>query len=154
MCVFISVYASMNFIAYRSSKVSSRPDYIHQLWQSGFSRVYSNCCCSFEPEIIKTGQLFNKTYTNNKVNFQESRTILNSCTKKVWKPIEGTRYVCLYLGVCIYRSMCVCVCVCLICVYVRVFICMNVCVYKCLWIYVYICVYVLVFVNVYECVCL
>ena len=44
-----------NFIPYRSS---SRPDCIfeiHQVWQSGFSRVYSNCCCScsFEPEIIK-----------------------------------------------------------------------------------------------------
>ena len=42
-----------NFIAYRSS---SCPDWIfeiHQLWQSGFSRMYSNCCCScsFEPEI-------------------------------------------------------------------------------------------------------
>ena len=41
-----------NFIAYRSSKVSSRLDCIHEirhLWQSGFSRVYSNCCwsCSF-----------------------------------------------------------------------------------------------------------
>ena len=38
-----------NVIAYRSSKVSSRPDCIfeiHQLWQSGFSTVYSNCCCS------------------------------------------------------------------------------------------------------------
>ena len=51
-----------NFIAYRSSKVSSGPDCIfeiHQLWQSGFSRVYSNACCSswFEPEIIKTGHL-------------------------------------------------------------------------------------------------
>ena len=50
-----------NFIVYRSSKVSWRPDCIfevHQLWQSGFSRVYSNCCCScsFEPEIIKIGQ--------------------------------------------------------------------------------------------------
>ena len=50
-----------NFIAYRSSKVSSRPDCIfeiHQLWQSGFSWVYSNCCCSFsfEAEIIKVGQ--------------------------------------------------------------------------------------------------
>ena len=49
-----------NFIAYRSSKVSSHRDCIfeiHQLWQSGFSRVYSNCCCScsFEPEIIKIG---------------------------------------------------------------------------------------------------
>ena len=46
------------FIAYRSSKVSSRPDCIfeiHQLWQSGFSRVYSNSCCScsFDPEIIQ-----------------------------------------------------------------------------------------------------
>ena len=31
-----------NLIAYRSSKMSSRPDCIfeiHQLWQSGFSRV-------------------------------------------------------------------------------------------------------------------
>ena len=50
-----------NFIAYCSFKVSSRPDCIfeiHQLWQSGFSRVYSNCCCScsFELEIIKIGQ--------------------------------------------------------------------------------------------------
>ena len=35
-----------NFIAYRSFNVSSRPDCIleiHQLWQSGFSRVYSDC---------------------------------------------------------------------------------------------------------------
>ena len=34
-----------NSIAYHSSKVSSRADCIfeiHQLWQSGFSRVYSN----------------------------------------------------------------------------------------------------------------
>ena len=50
-----------NFTAYRFSKVSWRPDYIfeiHQLWQSGFSSVYSNCCCSysFEAEIIKIGQ--------------------------------------------------------------------------------------------------
>ena len=49
-----------NFIAYRSSKVSARPDCIfenHQLWQSGLSRVYSNSCCSFlfGAEIIKIG---------------------------------------------------------------------------------------------------
>ena len=57
---FCGIFPSLkqNFIAYYSSKVSSRPDCIfeiHQLWQSGFSRVYSNCCCScsFEPEIIK-----------------------------------------------------------------------------------------------------
>ena len=59
-----------NFIAYRSSKVSERPDCIfeiHQLWQSVFSRVYSNCCCScsFEPEIIKIGQSSHKMYSNH-----------------------------------------------------------------------------------------
>ena len=84
-----------NFIAYRSS---SRPDCffeIHQLWQSGFSRVYSNscCCCLFEPEIIKIGQSSHKRYSNNIVNFQASTTILNSCKKKVWKLIESTTYV-------------------------------------------------------------
>ena len=86
-----------NFIAYRSSKVSSRPDCIFeidQLWQSGFSRVYSNfyCSCSFEREIIKIGQSSHKMYGNNILNFQQSTTILNACTKKVWKLIEGTTY--------------------------------------------------------------
>ena len=76
-----------NFIAYRPSKVSSRPDCIfeiHQLWQSGFSRVYSNCCCScsFEPEIIKIGQSSHKMYRNNILNFQESTTFLNTCKKR------------------------------------------------------------------------
>ena len=59
-----------NFIAYRSSKVSSRPDCIieiHQLWQSGFRMVYSNCycSCSSKPEIIKIGQSSHKMYSNN-----------------------------------------------------------------------------------------
>ena len=76
-----------NFIAYRSFQVFSRPDCIfeiHQLWQSGFSRVYSNCCCScwFEPEIIKISQSSHKMYSNNILNFQEPTTILNACTKK------------------------------------------------------------------------
>ena len=35
-----------NSIAYRSSKVSNCIFEIHQLWQSGFSRVYSNSYCS------------------------------------------------------------------------------------------------------------
>ena len=65
-----------NFIAYRSSRVSSCPDCIfkiHQLWQSGFSRVYSNCCCScsFEAEILKIGQSSYKIYSNKILNFQE-----------------------------------------------------------------------------------
>ena len=95
---YVSVaFFQQNFIACRSSKVSSRPDCIfetHQLWQSGFSRVYSNCCCSylFESEIIKIGQSSHKMYSNNIVNFQESTTILNACTKKVWKLIECTMY--------------------------------------------------------------
>ena len=77
-----------NFITYRSSKVSSRPDYIfeiHQLWQSGFSWVYSNSCCScsFEPESIKIGQSFHKMYSNNILNFQKSRTILNAWQKSL-----------------------------------------------------------------------
>ena len=84
-----------NFIAYRSSKVSSHPDYIFEiqlLWQSGFSSVYSNSCwgCSFESEIIKIGQSSHEMNSNNKVNFQESTTNLNACTKKFWRFIEGT----------------------------------------------------------------
>ena len=83
-----------NFIAYRSSKVSDCIFDNHQLWQSGFSRVYSNCCCScwFEAEIIKIGQSSHKMYSNNIVNFQESTIILNACKKNVWKLIEGTMY--------------------------------------------------------------
>ena len=61
-----------NFIAYRSSKVSSRPDCIfeiHQLRKSGFSWVYSCCSCSFEPEILKIVQSSHKMYSNNVLNF-------------------------------------------------------------------------------------
>ena len=76
-----------NFVAYVSSKVSSRPDCIfeiHQLWQSGFSRVYSNSCysCSFKPEILKINQSSHKMYSNNTLTFQDFTTILNACTEK------------------------------------------------------------------------
>ena len=85
-----------NFIAYRSSKVSSRLDCIfeiHQQWQSGYSRVYSNCCCScsFEPRIIKFGQSTHKMYSNNILNFQESTSTLNACTKKSGNLLKGPR---------------------------------------------------------------
>ena len=56
----------------------------------------SYCSCSFEAEIIKIGQSSHKMYSNNIVNFQESTTILNTCTKKVGKIIEGTTYVSIY----------------------------------------------------------
>ena len=83
-----------NFIVYRFSKVSDCIFYIHQLWQSGFSRMYSNCCCScwFEAEIIKIGQSSHKMYSNKILNFQESMRILNAYTKNVWKLIEGSTY--------------------------------------------------------------
>ena len=94
--VSVAFFLKQNFIAYRSSKVSSRPDCIfeiHQLWQSGFSRVYSNCCCScwFEAEIIKIGQSSHKMYSNNIVNFQEYKTILNACTKKSGNLLKALR---------------------------------------------------------------
>ena len=92
---FCGIFPSFkqNFIAYRSS---SRPDCIfeiHQLWQSGFSREYSNSCCScsFESETIKIDQSSHKMHSNNILNFQEFTTILNTYTKK-WKLIEGTTY--------------------------------------------------------------
>ena len=118
---FCGIFPSLkqNSIAYRSSKVSSRPDYIfeiHQLWQSGFSRMYSNyfCSCLFEPEIIKIGQSSRKMYSNN-MNFQESTTILNVCTKKSGNLLNTPRMcasVCVWASVCVCERACVCVCLC------------------------------------------
>ena len=98
--------SKQNLIAYRSSKVSSRPDCIfeiHQLWQSGFSRVYSNCCCSclFAGEIIKIGQSSHKMYSNNILNFQESTTTLNACTKS----LETYWMHCVYIYIYIWEYL-------------------------------------------------
>ena len=96
--VSVAFFSSLkqNFIAYHSSKVSDCIFEIHQLWQSGFSWVYSNCCCGcwFEPKIIKIGQSSHKMYCNNLLNFQESTTIFNDRTKKVRKLIVCTSYIC------------------------------------------------------------
>ena len=81
-----------NFIAHRSSKASSRPDCIfeiHQQWQSDFSRVYSNCCCSCS---FKPGLSSYKMYSTNILNFQESST-LKCLYKKVCKVIECTNKI-------------------------------------------------------------
>ena len=95
---FSGIFPSLeyNFIAYSSCKVSSRPDSIfeiHQLWQSGFSRVYLNSCssCSFEHEVIKIDQSSHKMYRNNMLNFQESSIILNVCIKKSGKLLNAPR---------------------------------------------------------------
>ena len=55
--------------------------------------VYSNCCCScsFEPEIIKIGQLSHKMYSNKILNFQKCKTILNACTKKSGNLLKAPR---------------------------------------------------------------
>ena len=85
--VSVAFFPSLNhnFIVYRSSKVSSRPDCIFEIRQLWQSRVYSNSCCScsFEPEILKIGQSSHTMYSNNILNFQESTTILNACTKSL-----------------------------------------------------------------------
>ena len=83
---FCVIFPSLkqDFIAYRSSKMSDCIFEIHQLWQPGVSRVYSNSYCSswFEPEIVKIDLSSYTMYSNNILNFQESTTILNAYTKK------------------------------------------------------------------------
>ena len=83
------------FLAYHSSKVPDWIFEIHQQWQSGFSRVHSNFCCSclFEPEIIKIGLSSHEMSSNNIVNFQDSTPNLNAHTKKVWKLIVCPWYL-------------------------------------------------------------
>ena len=55
--------------------------------------MYSNsyCSCSFEPEIIKISQSSHKMYSNKILNFQESTTILNACTKKSGNVLNAPR---------------------------------------------------------------
>ena len=88
-----------NFIAYCSIKMSDSIFEIHQLWQSGFSRMYSNCgcSCSFEPKVIKIGLTSHIMYSNKILNFQESTTVLNAHTKTVWKLIVYTSYFVSYV---------------------------------------------------------
>ena len=86
--ISVALFPSLkhNVIAYHSSRVSWRPDCIFeilQLWQSGFSRVYCCCSCSFEAEIIKISQSSHKMYSNSILNFQVFTTILNNCTKSL-----------------------------------------------------------------------
>ena len=79
--------------SYRFSIASDCIFEIPQLWQWGFKRVYSNCCCncSFKAEIIKIGQSSYKIYSNKRMNFQESTTILNACTKKAGNLLKASR---------------------------------------------------------------
>ena len=58
-------------------------------------------------------------YINNILNFQESKTILNARTKKVWKLIICPSYIYIYI-------------------YIYIYMCVYMCVYLCLYIYIYI----------------
>ena len=62
--------------------------------------MYSNSRCSslFEPEIIKTGQSSHEMYNNNILNFQESATILNACTKKSENLLKAPRIIYILWG--------------------------------------------------------
>ena len=73
--------------------------------ESGFSRVYSNCCysCSFDLQIIRISQSSRKMYTNNILNFQVSTTILKACTKKSGNLLKAPRIMVLFF----IRSFCV-----------------------------------------------
>ena len=106
--VSVAFFSSLNqnFIACGSSKVFSRPDCIfeiHQLWQSGFSRVYFNswCSCSFESQIIKIRPSSHKMYSNNVLNFQVSTTILYASTKKSGNLLNSP-YIYIYIYIYIY----------------------------------------------------
>ena len=86
--------------------------------QNALLKFTSCCSCSFKAEIIKIGQSSHKMYSNNIVNFQESSTILNACTKKSGNLLNAPYiYICIYIYIYIYIYICVCVCVC-VCVLV------------------------------------
>ena len=69
--------------------MSDRIFEIHQQWQSGFSRVYSNSCCSclFKPEIIKISQSSHLSFTlwlfYTRVMFEHllRDTLRNACAR-------------------------------------------------------------------------
>ena len=129
------------FLAKHSSKVSSGPDCIfeiHQLWQHGCSRVYSNsyCRCSFEPKIIKISQSSHNLDSNNIVNSQESRTILNACTKKVWELIQGKTYIYIYIYISFFYFLSRGIIYIYVYIYIYIYKVAN---FTYLYIYIYIC---------------
>ena len=103
---FCGIFPSLkqNFIAYLSSKVSDCIFEIHQLWQSGFSRVYSNCCCScsFETEIIKIGQSSHKMYSRKHNEFSRVYDNFKCPYERVWKLNVYSSYIHIYIYIYIY----------------------------------------------------
>ena len=137
-----------NLIAYCSFKCPHCIFEIHHLWQSGFSRVYTNSCCSgsFEPEIIKIGESSHKMYSNNILNCQESSPILTACTKKkkAGNVLNAQR---IYIYIYIYMFSKIDVCACDEHVWVRVWVYLSI--YE--FAYLNMCVYI--YMCACECVC-
>ena len=91
--------------AYCSSKVSSRPDCFLK-FTSYDNQVLVGCipidAVALHLNLItKISQSSHKMYSNNTVNFQESTTISNACTLKVWKLIECISYMYMDIRACI-----------------------------------------------------
>ena len=68
---------------------------------------------------MKIGQSCHKMYSNNILNFRESTTNFNACTKHSGKLLNAPRttkqddnkYISIYIYIYIYVCVCVCVCV-------------------------------------------
>ena len=77
---------NQNFIAYRSSKLPSRPDCILKLTSCDSQALVG--CIPIPAEAVHLNM-----YSNNIVNFQESSTISNAYTKYIYVNM----YMCLYV---------------------------------------------------------
>ena len=72
-------------------------------------------------------------YSNKILNFQES-TILNACTKKVWKLIECSTYIIIHSHI-----------------YTHIYIHSHEYIY--IWSWIYICIYIILIIHIHVCVC-
>ena len=97
---FLWHFLKHNFIAYRSSKV-----HIAFLkFTSCDNQVLIGCIpIAAVAVLLKIGRSSHKMYSNNIVNFQESTTILNACTKSLETYWKHHVYIYIY----IYGSVCV-----------------------------------------------
>ena len=142
----------LNFIAYRSTKCPHCFYEIYQLWHTGFSRVHSDSCCScsFESGIQRIGQSSHKIFSVNILNFQESTTILNACTKKVSVLIEGTANLSLSLSLSIYIYIYNIYIYIYIYIYMHIYLCIFIFLSVCLslYIYVYIGIYIYIYMHI------
>ena len=144
--VSVALFPSLkHVVTYRSSKMSSPLDWIfeiHQVWQSGFSRVYSVCCCScwFEPEIIKIGQSSQNMYSNKRA-YENFKCQYKKCLKTYWRHHVIYIYIYIYEPYTHKNG------------YKHTYICIYACVRVYIYIYIYIYIYEYLYVCIYICMC-